>query len=369
MPKCLLDNDNYTKNERKHRKSVKNLRTRWLAAIILIIVIVIAGAGYYYYTTTMAPTAEKFRMALMLGGDETDLGFSYEAVQGAYRIRDTYGWEIDISRLIAFADQARVASDYATRGYDVVFAVGGQFIDTIYFQVPTQFNNTFFVQIPGLSNPSPPSNVVALHPAFQTVGHYLAGVLSGKMTQTNAVAWVTGQWFPYLAMEFWAFKAGVESVNPNAKVYARVAGTWGDASLGYQIATALIQTKNVDIIVQVADLTGRGIFAACQARGVKIIGTVADQVAIAPNVTLTSIIMDTPAFMEMVVQRIENGTWNEIAGTAVDVDISYLSPFHQFENLVPQAVKDLLATTEQDIKDGTITVPRTVTDSPPPDPT
>jgi len=342
------------------------MKTIWLVSIILIAVIVIAGAGIIITTTT--PPAKKYKMALMVGGDETDLGFSYMAIQGAYNIRDTYDWDIDISRLVSFADQARVASDYAARGYDVVFAVGGQFIQTIYFQVPQQYNNTYFVQIPGLAAPAPRANVVALGPAFQIVGHYLAGVLSAEMTQTNAVAWLSGAWYPYLSMEFWAFVAGVDSVNPDVKVYARGDLTWGDASLGYQVAKTLIETKNVDIIVQVADLTGRGIFAACQAYGVKIIGTVADQAAIAPNVTLTSIMMDTPSFMEMVVQRIINGTWTAIGGTAVDVDLSYLAPFHQFENVVPQAVKDLLAAREEDIEEGTIVVPRNVTATAPSEP-
>jgi len=320
-------------------------------------------------TLTPIPPPRKYKMALMVGGDETDLGFSYMAIQGAYRIRDKYGWEIDISRLVSFADQARVASDYAARGYDLVFAVGGQFIPTIYFEVPKQYDNTYFAQVPGLEAPPPPPNVVALHPAFQIVGHYLGGVLAGKMTKTNAVAWVCGEWYPYIAMEFWAFKAGVESVNPNAKVYARVAGTWGDASLGFQIAKALIETKNVDIIVHVADLTGRGIIAACQAYGIKVMGSVADQVAIAPNVTLTSIMMDTPLFMEMVAQTIVNGTFKEkMGGKAIDVNLGYLAPFHEFEKIVPQAVKDLLTKTEEDIKKGVIVVPRTVTDKPPPDP-
>ncbi len=338
--------------------------------------------GYELKTTSISATEEttytidvalthKYKMALMLGGDETDAGFSFIAIQGAYRIRDKYAWEIDISRRISFADQERVASDYATRGYDVVFAVGGQFISTTYFGVVTQYNDTFFAQVPGLEFPLPPPNVVGLHPAFQTVGHYLAGVLAGKMTETNAVAAIFGEWYPYLSMEFFAFKAGVESVNPETKVYARVAGTWGDASIGYQIASALIQTKDVDIIVQVADTTGRGVIAACQEFDRMVIGTVADQAVLAPEVTLTSIGMDTPLFMEMVVQSVMNGTFEQIMGGEVlDVNIGgFLYPFHEFENVVPQSVKDLLKQTSDDINEGVIIVPRTVTETPPPDPT
>ena len=347
--------------------------TRTTTVLLIVAIIVIAGVvGLVYYLTLPAPAPSTYKLALMVGGDETDMGFSYIAIQGAYRIRDKYGWEIDISRLVSFADQDRVASDYAVAGYDVVFAVGGQFISTTYFGVAAQYNDTYFVQVPGLDPQFqlPPPNVVGLHPAFQTVGHYLAGVLAGKMTETNAVAAIFGEWYPYLSMEFYAFKAGVESVNPEAKVYARVAGTWGDASIGYQLASALIETKDVDIIVQVADTTGRGVIAACQDFGIMVIGTVADQAVLAPEVTLTSVGMDTPLFMEMVVQRIMNETFEEeLGGTAADVNIGgFLYPFHEFEDVVPQSVKDLLTQTADDIENGVIVVPRTVTDARPPDP-
>lgn len=319
-------------------------------------------AATTYSTNFALALGHKFKMALMVGGDETDLGFSYMAITGANDIATKYGWDVSISRLVAFADQDRIASDYASRGYDLVCAVGGQFFTTMYFDVPGQYNNTFFAQIPGGLNVTVPPNVVALHPAFQTVGNYLAGVLAGKMTKTNAVAWVTGQWFDYLSMEFNAFKAGVQSVNNATKVIGTAVGTWGDASQGYQVAQSIINTYSTDIIVQVADLTGRGVIAACQARNVTVIGTVADQDAIAPSITLTSIIMDTPKFMDMIAQNITAGTFKqEMAGKLIDIDLSYLAPFHQFDSSVPQSVKDLLATTESNIQNGIIVVPRNAT--------
>jgi basic membrane protein A len=308
-------------------------------------------------------------MAVLLGGDETDAGWSYMAIQGAYTIRDKYGWEVDISRLVPYTDEVRVATDYAHRGYDLVWGHGSQFQDQIYGVAPN-FPNTYFVQVPGWK--SPPPNTAALGPAFQVNGHYLAGVLAGKMTKTNAVGCIYGVWLPYLSMEFWAFKAGVESVNPSAKVYARVAGSWGDASLGYQIAKSLIQTKHVDIIVQVADLTGRGVIRAAQELGIMVIGTCGDQSVLGPEATLTSIMMDTPGFMEMIVQSIMDGTFKDrFAGKIVDLDLSSppLAPFHNYEQAVPQEVKDLLNQTDAAIKNGSIVVPRTVTEAPPRDPT
>lgn len=348
------------------------MESKYIAAMIIGVIVVGGGIGVFLWMGTLEPAPEPtYKAAFVMGGDETDMGFSYMAIQGAYRLRDKYGWEIDISRQVQFADQSRVVSEYAAGGYDVVFTIGGQFIPTTYFEVAPQYNDTFFVQIPGLNEYVPaPFNLVGLHPAFQTIGHYLAGVLAGKMTETDIVAAVFGEWYEYLSMEFYAFQAGVESVNGDADVLCRVAGTWGDAAIGYQITEALINTKNADIIVQIADTTGRGVIAACQDNNVTVIGTVGDQAALAPEVTMTSIGMDTPLMMELVAQHVINGTFlEELGGTSWDLPIgNYLYPYHQFDSIIPQAVKDLIVSTAADIEAGTIIVPRTVTEDPPADP-
>jgi basic membrane protein A len=307
----------------------------------------------------------------MVGGDETDLGFAFMGIQGIERLRDDYGWDISISRQVAYPDQHSVASDYGDAGYDVVFCVGGQFIETTYFDVATSYNDTLFVQIPGLNEYVPaPKNVVGLHPSFQAHGHYLAGVLAGQMTVTNRLGVVFGEWYEYLSIEFYAFQAGVESVNPNALVYCRVAGTWGDAAIGKQITETLIQTKNVDIVVQVADTTGRGVISACQDAGIAVIGTVADQYSLAPEITMTSIGMDTPLMMELVAQYVENGTaMSELGGLSWKLPIgNYLYPYHNYDDIIPQSVKDSVEDAKAGIADGSIEVPLTVTEEPPEDP-
>ena len=47
---------------------------------------------------TEAPTLSSShkKAALMIGGDETDLGFSWVAIQGMYELRDKYNWSISI---------------------------------------------------------------------------------------------------------------------------------------------------------------------------------------------------------------------------------------------------------------------------------
>ncbi|KKL88699.1 hypothetical protein LCGC14_1922080 [marine sediment metagenome] len=307
-----------------------------------------------------------YKAALMIGGDETDMGFSYVAIQAINQLAVIYGWEVSISRKVEYTDIISVASSYGADGYDVVFLVGGQFITEVYrtdsLGFAQLYNETLFVQIPGLDywGLDTPDNVVGLHPAFQTEGMYLAGVLAGLMTETNRTAVVFGQWFGYLSMEFFAFKAGVKSVNNDSCVYARVAGTWGDIALGKQITKALIETKNVDIVVQVADTTGRGVIAAAVEADITVIGTVGDQAVLAPDNTMTSIGMDTQKLMELVVQYVENGThMSDLANKTWDIPIgNYLHPYHNYDSIIPQSVKDKVDDVKAGIANGTIIVPR-----------
>jgi len=211
------------------------------------------------------------------------------------------------------------------------------------------------VLVPGAGY-SDQANLVALGPAFQVVGHYLAGILAAKMTKTGAVGWIAGAWYApgYICMECNAFIAGVHSVNPAVVVYTReVGGTnpWGDPAAGYTIAQTLINTYNVDIIVHVADYSGRGVISACIDLDKTVIGCVADQWSLAPNHMLTSVLMDIARFMDMIVQCKLGGAF--LGYKSVDVDLSSLAPFHNLDPLVPQDVKNLLAATAALVKTDT----------------
>lgn len=368
----------------------------WIAATAILIILVVALAGAYLYypstisqmttttvyqtttpeMTTAATPSKQYKMAVVVGGDETDDGFNMIGIQAAEYIQSHYNWSVSISRDVSYADQARVITTLAQGGYDLVWVHGNQFIGTTE-GIAKQFPNTHFAQSPDYYQ-NFTSNIVALDQSFQVTGYYLAGVLAGKMTHTNAVAVIIGQWFPSLSMEFYAFQAGAQSVNPNVKVYARVAGTWADATLGLQISQALIQTHHVDIIAPIADATGRGAFTAAQLYNatvggnqykVSIIGTVADQADLAPDNVMTSVLMDTKAFISNVVEHIMSNTWSEIGGKDLFMNLGSLAPFHYYDSVVPDSVKALLATTTQQIQSGQIVVQQKVTQTPPADPT
>lgn len=332
-------------------------------------------------TSTSSTTHKQYSMALVLGGDETDLGFNYVAIQAANYIAQTYGWSVSISRDVSYSNQYTVITSLAQSGhYDLVWLVGNQFIGTTEAVANASYKaglNTLFAQTPSYYQSLTP-NIVLLDQSFQVTGYYEAGVLAANMTKTGAVGMIIGQWYQSQSMEFYAFEAGVNATNSSVKTYCRVAGTWSDASLGLQIAKTLIQTQHTDIIAQIADATGRGAFTAAQLYNatlngkqypVSIIGTVADQATLAPNNVMTSVLMNMTAFIDPVVNHIMAGTWSQIGGTDMFLNLGSLAPYHVYDTIIPDSVKAQVTAVVQEINDGTIVVGQEVTQNPPPDPT
>jgi basic membrane protein A and related proteins len=368
------------------------------AGAVIVAVIIVAGIFYLMpglvpgatktttvtntSTTTTSTTAQKqYSMALVLGGDETDLGFNYVAIQAADQISSVYGWNVSISRDVSYSNQGSVITSLVQSGkYNLVWVVGNQFIGTTESIANQSYKaglTTYLVQTPSYYQSLTP-NIALLDQSFQVTGYYEAGVLAAKMTQTGSVGFVIGQWYPSQSMEFYAFQAGVNATNPSVKVYARVAGTWSDASLGLQIAKTLIQTQDTDIIAQVADATGRGVFEAAQQYNatlngkqipVSVIGTVADQAVLAPNNVMTSVLMNMSAFINPVVQHIMNGTWSVIGGHDIFMNLGSLGPYHTYSTIIPASVQSYVASVSQEVNSGVIVVHQEVTQNPPSDPT
>jgi len=98
-------------------------------------------------------------------------------------------------------------------------------------------------------------------------------------------------------------------VKPGLTVIVSYVGNWEDVSAGKEQALAQIARK-ADVIFQNADAAGLGVFqAARESRTVFVIGANADQNAIAPEVTLGSVVIDLRHAFLLVAQQVKAHTF------------------------------------------------------------
>ncbi len=276
--------------------------------------------------------------------------------------------EIRLIEPTSMTDYVPNLSGLAEDGADLVFAVGFLFADAL-LEVAPNYPDTMFAGI-DLFFESAPANVLGINWKEQESG-YLAGVVAGLMTKEyadrsdklndqNVIGAVLGMDIPPVVRYFAGFASGAKSVNPDVEVLSVVTGDFADQAKGKE-ATIAMAEKGADVVIQFAGLTGMGIFTAAKEKNITVMGADIDQSWVAPDYTMTSALKGTTQATYLTVKSFLDGTFT--AGTNVVFGLSEnaidLAPYHNFESVVPQEVRDAVEYAKQQILSGEVVVPQT----------
>jgi basic membrane protein A len=271
--------------------------------IIVGILTACSGSGSRGDATKNAVNAT-FKVALLTPGPISDQGWNGSAYLGLMRVRDSLGAQVSHIQTKTPAEFEENFRQYGASGYALVFGHGFEFQDAA-SRVAPEFPKTIYVTTGG--NAVGP-NQAAMRFAFDEPS-YLAGILAAAMSKSGTVGCIGGTELPPVKSSFVAFAAGVHAVRPDAKVLTSYIGSWDDAGAGKEQALAQIG-RGVDVIFQNADAAGLGVFQAVkEAKGVFIIGSNANQNALAPASTLGSVVIDVPHALMVVARAVKAGTF------------------------------------------------------------
>lgn len=263
----------------------------------------ILACGAPSHKETKAPSSD-FKVALVTTGPVSDQGWNAGAYQGLLAIRDSLGAHISNVQTQTPAEIDENFRQYGAQGYNLVFGHGFEYQDPA-VRVASSFPKTDFVTTSGIKTAP---NVAGVSFAFSD-GAYLAGIVAGATSHSGVIGAIGGTQLPPVVAAFSAFAAGARSVNPNVKLLTAYVGNWQDASAAKEQALAQI-ARGADVIFQDADAAGLGVFqAARDARTVRVIGSNSDQNAVAPEVTLGSVVIDLPRAMMIIARDVKNGAF------------------------------------------------------------
>jgi basic membrane protein A and related proteins len=273
-----------------------------------------------------------FKVAMVLPGIITDKAWNQVGYTGLDVIKNKQNAQTDYVEKVAQPDQVETLSDFARRGYNLIFAHGGQF-DASIQQVAAEFPKTFFV---GVNGAVKGDNIASLR-IDSLQGGYVSGVVAAAMTKSNKIAYLCAQKFQSTDDEKRGFELGAKSVKPNIQVTASYTGDWNDAAKAKEASLALISAGN-DVIYHWLDNAAPAVLETASEKGVYAIGNTADQQAVAPKAVLTSIVKRIDL---AIAYMADLATSNQLKGQIYTIgwekpDILYLG---KFGAMVPEAAQ------------------------------
>lgn len=248
--------------------------------------------------------SQGFRVALLTPGPISDLSWNHSAFVGLERIRDSLGASISHVQTKTPAEFEENFRQFGAAGFDLIFGHGFEFQDAAQ-RVGPEFAKSFFVTTGGTGTGA---NIAAMSFAFEEPS-YLAGMAAASVSRSGVVGAIGGTELPPVRASFDAFAAGARAVRHDITVLVAYLGNWDDAGAGKEQALAMI-SRRADVLFQNADAAGLGVFQAVRDReGTWIVGSNADQNAIAPTVTLGSVVIDVPLAFLLVAREVRAGTF------------------------------------------------------------
>jgi basic membrane protein A len=308
-------------------------------------------------TPTPAPVKIP-RVAIIFSGKAQDQSFNQFMYDDAQEMAAAGEIEVSFAEDVAVADFERVAGDFASQGYDLIightsdYADAGKKVAELYpdthFAVTSSI--TFAPNLAGVNTWTHQSSAVA-------------GYLAAQLSKTKQVGIVGAFAFPTQFVAHEGFKFGVFKANQEFLAADRTAqqvscletftNSWTDTALGYEAAKAQMD-QGADFLYLTASGAGVGVIQAAQeTKKALVIGAFTDLNPFAPEVVVTSVERNAKAPLEALLTDIKNGNFQ---GKDYGFDLTnggtVLSPYHNFDSLIPQEVKDKVAAFQQKIVNG-----------------
>jgi basic membrane protein A len=278
---------------------------------LLSLILVLAMVLSFTACSTKEEDSTDFKVAVIHIGDPADgAGYTFAHDQGIVAMQEALKLSDDqVIRKNNVNDTDAVAirtamEECIEEGADIIFGTSWGYMDTME-QLAGEHEDVIFSHGSGYK-----SNGSNFNNYFGRIyqARYLAGIAAGLKTQSDMIGFVAAMGVENSEVTggINAFAMGVESVNPEAKVYVKVTNTWFDPTLEQQAAEALLD-MGCDVIAQHADTTAPQM--AAQNRGVWGCGYNSDMTKDAPNAHLTAPIWNWGVYYTKAAQAAMDDTW------------------------------------------------------------
>lgn len=287
-------------------------------------------------------------------GAITDNGFNQSAWEGIQRAHDEMNAVVNYIESRDSQDYFTNIGSFVDREYDLIVTIGFSMASAT-IEAATTYTETYFIgvdQYQSVTNP----NLVGLIFHEDQAG-FLAGALAANMTKTGIVAGEYGSYITPVVAFHDGFQNGARYVTPDIKILSTYHPTddkaFSDPQWGATTAAEAIQS-GADVIFAAAGQTGNGgLIEVASHPGLFCIGVDIDQWQTLKEAH-PCLISSAMKMVDEGVYELFQAYWQGEPVTGNYYGQAGLAPYYDFENLVPQSVKDSLAEIAAALEDGSL---------------
>lgn len=307
-----------------------------------------AAAVSIVAVTASAAWAAGVKIAMILPGPITDNDWNSVGYNGLQEAAKELGVEVAYAENVTDADAERLLRDFASRGYNLIFAHSFSFGDAA-LNAAEDFPNVTFMA--GTAASLADNLGTYSNPDYQ--GAYLAGMLAAGASKSGTVGWVGGMPAPNMLANLHAYEAGAEEGKPGTKVLHTFIGSWFDPPKAKEAAIAQTE-QGADVL----SAQGVGVIDAAIAKNVWALGAMTDQNHLGPKNVLTSVTWNLGPLVVDVAKAVEAGTWkSENWSYGIAKGSVGLADFHGLDSNVDPEVMKRVNDKIEAIKAGSFEVP------------
>lgn len=312
--------------------------------------------------------AIELEVGLILPGTVTDFGWDYAPVLALN------GLEADFSdvlighkyaEIVSPADAEGVMMDLIASGCNWIWAWGFQYADACKAVSEKVGEGVYFSIAGGTEADIWPGRIENIDDFPEGTG-YLAGIIAASISKTGKLGGVHGSLSASISYAEAGFVAGAKAYNPLATYQNVYVGSWGDPEGGRRAADIMLKSADIDVVFCVGDGTSLGVVQAVQqarARGedVHYIGCYVDQSVLSFGNVLTSLEYDYYPVFSGQINDILEGKFAKSQKYAMQLGQGVeLSPFYNFDSVIPDKAKEMIRQARKDILDGKLIVTRVI---------
>ena len=293
-----------------------------------------------------ADNPDPVKAAWVYVGPIGDFGWTYQHNQGRLAVEKALGDQVEtayVEDVSEGPDAERVIRQLAADGNDIVFTTSFGFMNPT-IKVAKSFADTDFEHATGYKR----ADNVGIYSARFYEGRYVIGQIAGRMSKNATIGYIASFPIPEVIRGINAFKLGMDTVRPDARIKIIWVNTWFDPGKEADAAKALVD-QGADILVQHTDSPAA--MQVAEQRGILAFGQASDMIQFGPNAQLTAIIDDWSAYYVERVQKVLDGTWApDDTWGGFDAEMVKMAPYTN----MPDDVAEEAAKTEAAIRAGTL---------------